>query len=77
MHLHLLGGDLGQRSLLELTELGELLLPLGEPVLQPGYLTLEAFDLGGSWVGRGAGLAQCGQAALELLGQVLVRTGPR
>ena len=31
----------------------------------PGYLTFQAFDLGGSRVGRGTGFAQYGQAALE------------
>ncbi|MGW0467634.1 hypothetical protein ACWDX6_20575 [Streptomyces sp. NPDC003027] len=77
MDLQLPCGDSGKRSLLELAELGELLLPLVEPVLRSGYLILEAFDLGGSWVGRGAGITQCGQPALELFGQVLVRARPR
>ncbi|MFB7090300.1 hypothetical protein [Streptomyces sp. NPDC056296] len=75
--LQMLRADLGEGSLLELAELGELLLLLGEPVLQSDHLIFQAFDLGGSWVGRGAGFAQCGQAALELLGQVLVRARTR
>ncbi|MEU0721775.1 hypothetical protein ABZ498_31930 [Streptomyces lavendulocolor] len=71
----MLGGDLRECALLELAELGDLLLMLGEPVLQTRHPALEAFYLGSSWVGDGAGLAECGQTALELLGEVLVGAG--
>jgi hypothetical protein len=59
--------------LLEFGEFGDLLVACLDAISERGVLGFQSGDLEFAWIRDGARFAERGEAALELLGQVLVR----
>jgi len=73
--LVVLAGELGERAVLEVTQIGDRVVAVGKTLPERGDLVLEAGDLCVTAVGEVAGLLAGLEPGLELLAEMVVGPG--